>query len=192
MRFPVRSVIFAVLAVVATDVTAQVCAAPGRDGAGVLSGVVNTYWSPTPDGSYGPATTSIALSNQAGAVATVTEGDLMLVMQMQCADINRTDTLGYGDGVAGEPASGYTDPAACRAGTYEFVRAGAGSSNGVLSLVGSPLVNTYVQRAATSTEGRRSVQIIRVPQYATASLVGPVNAAPWNGTIGGVVVVDVA
>lgn len=192
LPFRLARPILAAAALVSADAGAQACAAPGRDGDGALVGVVNTYWTPSASGSYGPSTTSIAMTNQGGAVASLVEGDLMLVMQMQCADINPANSLAYGDGIAGEPASGYTDPTACRAGTYEFFRAGAGSSNGVLSLVGSPLVNTYVQADATATAGRRTVQIIRVPQYANATLSGTVTALPWNGINGGVVALDVA
>lgn len=171
---------------------AQVCALPGSAGDATISGTVNTYWS-TASGTYGSASTSIALNNQRGAVATLAEGDLVLVIQMQCADLDATDTLNYGDGAAGEPASGYADPAgSCLAGRYQFVRAGAGTSSAVLSLAGSPLTSTYMQSNATATTGRRTMQIVRVPQYANLTLGGTVTAPDWDGNSGGVVVLDAA
>ena len=172
---------------------AQVCALPGSVGDAVgVSGVVNTYWTPGA-GSYGPGTTSIALGSQRGAAATLAEGDLVLVIQMQCADIATADSLSYGNGVASEPASGYTSSApGCAAGRHQFVRAGAGSSAAVLNLAGSPLTDTYVQANATATSGRRTFQVIRVPQYANATLGGTVTAPVWDGFSGGAVVLDAA
>lgn len=172
---------------------AQVCALPGSAGdVANVSGVVNTYWTPAP-GSYGPGSASIALGGQRGATATLAEGDLVLVIQMQCADIDPADSLNYGDGAAGEPASGYTDASpGCAAGRHQFVRAGAGTSNASLNLAGSPLTADYEQADATPTRGRRSFQLIRVPQYASATLGGTVTAPVWDGFSGGVVVLDAA
>jgi uncharacterized repeat protein (TIGR01451 family) len=172
---------------------AQVCALPGSAGDVVVAGgIVNTYWTPAA-GSYGPGSTSIALGGQRGAAATLAEGDLVLVIQMQCADLDSSDTLAYGDGAAGEPASGYSDPlSGCLAGRHQFVRAGAGSNNGVLSLAGSPLTASYAQAAATATAGRRTFQVIRVPQYANVTLNGTITAPEWDGSSGGVVAIDAA
>lgn len=47
----------------------------------------------------------------------------------------------------------------------------------------------YVNAAASSTHGKRSYQIIRVPQYTDVTAAG-VEAPAWNGTTGGVVVID--
>jgi uncharacterized repeat protein (TIGR01451 family) len=169
---------------------AQVCALPGSAGDATISGTVNTYWTPAA-GSYS-GSGSIALSNPRGALAVLAEGDLVLVIQMQCANINSSDSLSYGDGAGGEPASGYSDPATgCLAGRYQFVRAGAGSG-AVLNLTGSPLTATYEQANATATTGRRTFQVIRVPQYANLTLGGTVTAPDWNGESGGVVALDAA
>jgi uncharacterized repeat protein (TIGR01451 family) len=171
---------------------AQTCALPGSEGDAVVSGIVNTYWTPA-SGNYDAGTGSIALGGQRGAAATLAEGDLVLVIQMQCANIDSGDSLAYGDGAAGEPASGYADPAGgCLAGRHQFVRAGAGSSNAVLDLGGSPLTAAYAQANATATTGRRTVQVIRVPQYANVTLNGTVTAPEWDGFSGGVVVIDAA
>ena len=45
-----------------------------------------------------------------------THGDLLLVIQMQDAEINSTNTGAYGDGVAGDPASGTRHPKALQRG----------------------------------------------------------------------------
>ncbi len=171
--------------------TAQVCALPGSSGDATISGTVNTYWTPGSGNFSGSG--SISLSNQRGAVASLAEGDLVLVIQMQCANIDSSDSQSYGDGAAGEPASGYSDPAgSCLAGRYQFVRAGAGSSNAILNLAASPLTAAYEQANATATTGRRTFQVVRVPQYANATVGGALTAAEWDGFSGGVVAIDAA
>jgi uncharacterized repeat protein (TIGR01451 family) len=168
---------------------AQVCVSPGKDGpAALITGTVNTYYQPA-EGTY-TGGTSIALSNPVGAAASIAPGDLVLVMQMQCETINTTNTANYGAGTG--TGRGYTDPTTgCRAGQYEYVRAGATSSSTNLDLSVTPLVNTYTLDAAT-VANRKTFQVIRVPQYASASLGGTVTAAYWTGITGGVVALDVA
>jgi uncharacterized repeat protein (TIGR01451 family) len=171
------------------SVQAQVCSAPGKDGPGALiTGTVNTYYQPAV-GTFTGAT-SIALSNPIGAATPIAPGDLVLVMQMQCENINTTNTANYGGGNG--TGRGYTDPATgCRAGQYEYVRAGAASSATNLDLSATPLVNTYTLDATTATN-RRTFQVIRVPQYSSVTLGGSVTAAYWTGITGGVVAMDVA
>lgn len=168
---------------------AQTCAMPGRDGSTASSGTVNTYYPPT-SGNYGAASTSIGLGTARGAATAVAPGDLVLVVQMQCATLNTTNTSNYGAGNG--TGRGYTDPASsCLAGRYEYVRAGAGTTAASLDLRGSPLAANYVQDASTATN-RRTFQVIRVPQHAALTLTGAVNAPYWDGSTGGVVSLDVA
>jgi uncharacterized repeat protein (TIGR01451 family) len=171
----------------------QVCATPGRDNTGNLSGTVNSYWTPAIAGSYGSSSSSISLGAKQGAAQNLSAGDLVLVIQMQCATIDFDDDDGYGDGNLGEPASGFSEPGTCQAGRYEYVRAGAGSNAGTLALdAGARLTQTYIDTDATNTLGRRSFQIIRVPQYQDASLSADLTAPAWDGESGGVVALDVA
>jgi uncharacterized repeat protein (TIGR01451 family) len=167
---------------------AQVCSAPGKDGpANLITGVVNTYYQPA-EGTF-TGTTSMALSNPVGAATPLGPGDLVLVMQMQCETINTTNTANYGAGNG--TGRGYTDPATgCRAGQYEYVRAGAASSATNLDLSATPLVNTYTLDAAT-TANRKTFQVVRVPQFSSVALGGSVTAAYWTGVTGGVVAMDV-
>jgi uncharacterized repeat protein (TIGR01451 family) len=183
----------ALVAFAAGSAQAQVCALPGSAGDAVIAGgIVNTYWTPG-SGSYGSSSTSISLTDQRGAAASLAEGDLVLVIQMQCANIDTSDSVNYGDGNPGEPAAGYSDPTSgCLAGRYQFIRAGVGSSPGVLNLSGSPLTANYEQADATPTTGRRTFQVIRVPQYANVTLSGSVTAPEWDGFSGGVVAIDAA
>jgi uncharacterized repeat protein (TIGR01451 family) len=178
------------LAAALTAAQAQTCATPGKDGPLSATGVVNTYYAPTSAGTVGPATTAIALSVPTGAAATLAPGDLVAIMQMQCATLNTANTSAYGGG--GTSGSGYSDGSGgCFAGRYELLRAGPATTAGSLDLSGSPLANSYIQDAATATN-RRTFQIIRIPQASTVTLTGTVNAPYWNGSVGGVVIFDVA
>ena len=66
-----------------------------------------------------------------------------------------------------------------------------GAAGGVLTL-SRPLMNTYVNAAATATQGQRRFQVVRVPQHTTATLGGTLTAAPWNGSSGGILALDVS
>lgn len=188
-----------------TVVQPLVCSTPGKDGAGgTLSGVVNTYFSPGA-GVTGAAagTTSIVLGAAAGAPAAQTPiaiGDRLLVIQMQNATINSTNTSSYGDGVPGDPGSGSTSLGS--SGLFEYVTATSAVpvTGGTLSFTGSGnnsgLVNSYVQAAAAPTTnptaGQSTFQVIRVPQYTTATLSSSLDGLSWNGSVGGVLALDVA
>ena len=55
---------------------------------------------------------------------------------------------------------------------------------------GAGLLNSYTSAAATATAGQRTFQVIRVPQYTTATTSSTLTAAAWNGTAGGVLALD--
>ncbi len=194
LSFLARAGVVALALVAAAPALAQSCGIPGRDGPGSLAGVVNTYYPPSGASvTIGPATSAVALGTARGAAATPAPGDLFVIIQMQCANIDSTDTSSYGDGAAGDPAQGYTDPSgSCLAGRYQYVRAGAATTATSLDLTATPLTATYVQAAAGGGQGRRSFQIVRVLQHSSATLTGAVTASAWDGSTGGVVVLDVA
>jgi uncharacterized repeat protein (TIGR01451 family) len=188
---------------VLTVVQPLVCASPGNDGApGSLSGVVNAYYAPSSAGTAAAGTNSIALGPAAtnGAQTNISSGDLVLIIQMQGAQINSTNTTSYGDGIPGDPF-GSTSLGAT--GVFEYVTATnttpvSASAGGTLTFVGTGasngLLNSYTSAAATSTQGIQTFQVIRVPQYSSATLSATSNltALPWNGATGGVVAIDVA
>ncbi len=200
-RFPPRRLLAAItsrftavlsITMAASVAFAQVCSVPGRDGTGPTGGIVNTYYSPViPTGTtLTTGASSIGLTAATGAVTALNPGDLVVVMQMQCATINVTNTSAYGDGTT--TGRGYTNPASgCKVGTYEYVKAGPATTSSLLDLTGSPLTNTYIQDAGT-VANRRTFQIIRVPQHSSLTLSGNVQSTYWNGSTGGVVILDVA
>ncbi len=168
----------------------DVCAVPGRDGPiSDLSGIVNTYY--PGEATVTAGATSITLGTAQGATTPIAAGDLLLVIQMQDAAIDSTDTDAYGDGAAGAPASGATD--LNNAGLYEYVVAtnDVPLGGGVLN-ISSGLVNAYTDADATTAQGQRRFQVVRVPQYSSATLGANLTAAPWDGQTGSVLAVDIA
>lgn len=169
------------------------CAVPGKDGpGGVLSGIVNTYYPGTatvPAGS-----TSIPVGASFGSATPITAGDLLLVIQMQDAEIDSSNTGAYGDGVAGDPATGSTN--LNNAGRYEYVIATGPVVAGSVPIFGAGpgggLIYTYTNADATATQGQRRYQVIRVPQYSSATLSSGLTALAWDGRVGGVLAIDVA
>ncbi len=172
-----------------------VCGTPGRDGSpGTLSGTYNTYYAPSAGTTIAAGSTSFSLGSQdtagGGATTAVTVGDELLIIQMQDGSFDSSNSSAYGDGASG---SGYTGQG--NAGLYEYVVvtgiagstvtiAGAGSGGG--------LINTYHESAATGTAGQQTFQILRVPQFLTATLGGNFRAAYWDGQTGGVAALDLA
>ncbi|HEX2769075.1 MAG TPA: hypothetical protein VHN12_07295, partial [Geobacteraceae bacterium] len=165
--------------------SAPFCAFPGNDGAGTPSGIINTYYPGTASVSAGAS--SIPVGSRSGNSTQIANGDLLLVIQMQDADINSNNTSSYGAG--GSTGSGYT--LLNQAGVYEYVLATGPVSGGYVP-ISSNLVNSYHSRAATATNGQSTYQVIRVPQYTTATVSGTVSALRWNGAVGGIVAMDVS
>ncbi len=183
-----------------TVVQPLVCASPGRDGAGnTLTGILNAYYPPANNGTVAAASTSIVLGAAAvaGAQTAIASGDLLLIIQMQDAAINSTNTGAYGDGIPGDPGFGST--ALNNSGNFEFVTAtsavpvGGGTLTFLATGPTGGLLNSYTKAAyVAGTQGQRTFQVIRVPQYTSATLSSTLAAMPWNGATGGVLALDVA
>jgi uncharacterized repeat protein (TIGR01451 family) len=176
------------------------CGTPGKDGSPTLTANPDTYYPSTAAQTLavGAVTINVGTAVVGGTTTTptsISKGDLLLVIQMQGADIDFSNSASYGDGVAGGGASGNLNTN-FTAGTYEYVVANnataiAAATGGAINLA-TPLVNSYVNAPATTTAGPRRFQVIRVPQYGNLTLGGTLAATPWNGTTGGVLVLDVA
>jgi uncharacterized repeat protein (TIGR01451 family)/fimbrial isopeptide formation D2 family protein len=168
---------------------AQVCGIPGNDGpGGTLSGVINTYYPGTATISAGA--TSIPIGAPTGAATAIAAGDLLLVIQVQDAAINSSNSNSYGDGTGSAKGSTSLN----NSGKYEYVVA-TGPAGGTVSIKGAGsgngLVNTYTNADYSGTQGERSYQVVRVPQYSSATLGSSLTASPWNGSTGGILVFDV-
>jgi len=174
---------------------AQTCAAPGKDGPATPFGIVNTYYQG--NGNLAAAVTALTLGAASGAAGTVTVGDMLLIIQIQGADIDSSDDERYGDGTgtaANQPlttlsqANGYT--ALNLAGGFEYVQVATATGNNITFT--PALTNAYQQNL--TAQPRRTYQVIRVPQYSSMTVSGaaPLTALAWTGLVGGVLAVDVA
>jgi hypothetical protein len=156
-----------------------------------ISGVVNTYFPGTSSVSSG--STHISIGPGRGAPVDIASGDLLLVIQMQNADFNTSNTSAYGMG--GTSGTGYTD--AKNSGLYEFVVATSAVpflTGGTLAVDGinaGGLANSYSNSDVTGFTRQKRFQVIHVPAYMNVRLTGTLTALPWDGKTGGVVTIDV-
>ncbi len=179
-----------------------ICAQPGKNGAGVgLSGVLNSYFQGTLNVAAGAG--SINLSKGYGANSDITPGDMLLVIQMQNATIDSSNTDTYGDGVPGDPGWGATGYGST--GLYEYVVATntvSYASGGTVTIAGEGagggLLNNYYDSDKTTTQGQSRFQVVKVPQYTSLSLGGTIRALAWQGIpdsstnfVGGILALDV-
>jgi uncharacterized repeat protein (TIGR01451 family) len=174
------------------------CATPAKNGAGgTLNAVINTYYPPSAANvTVAAGATSATLGASRGAATAIAVGDLLLFVQMQDAAINSSNTSSYGDGATGTGSTNLNN-----SGHYEFVKAtsivptGGGNLTFTGSGPGGGLLFAYTEASATATQGRRSFQVVRAPQYSSATL-GYTAATPaasaWDGSTGGVFVLDVS
>lgn len=187
--------VLSLLCMLVSTVQAQVCAAPGKDGPASPTGIMNIYYQG--NGNLAAAATTLTLGAASGAAGTVTVGDKLIVMQMQGADIDSNDDERYGDGTGtagnrpdttASQANGYTS--LNLTGGYEYVQVTAAAGNAITFV--PALTNAYQQN--TGAQPRRTYQVIRVPQYssATISSASPLLPLAWSGLVGGVVAIDVA
>jgi hypothetical protein len=151
--------------------------------------VINTYYPATASATAG--STSLALGPATGIGTPIASGDLLLVMQMQDAAINANNSDAYGNGVSGD-GIGTGAAAVNGSGVYEYVVAANAVplGGGTLSLP-CGITNSYSHANATTTSGQKRFQVIRVPVYASYTLVNTVTAQAWNGSTGGVLAFDV-
>ncbi len=157
-----------------------------------LTGVLNTYYPGT--ASVAAGSTSITVGAATGAGQAIAAGNLLLVIQMQDASINTSNSVLYGNGSTG---AGFT--ALNNAGNYEFVSAtnAVGVGGGTLNIAGAGggggLVFAYNVAALSATKGQSTFQVVLIPQYTNASLnAAGLTASAWNGSSGGILALDVS
>ena len=183
-------------------VFAQTCSIPGNSGAASIATQPNTFF----PGLLNPAinATSLTVSGGTGTNSPILAGDLLLIIQMQGADIDATDTNAYGDattnagvtntvafGVAGY--AGGVNGTNFVAGNYEWAVATGGgatfAAGGTINL-SAPLTRGYFTRTGSVTQGKQAYQVIRVPQYSNLTVTAGLTVVPWNGFRGGVLVLE--
>lgn len=203
------ALIIIALCCLANCVKAQLCAAPGRDGTTNADSVVNTYFTTPGPLSLSAGSNNIALaavmppdgnSNNYGTVP-VSIGDLLIIIQMQDATIDYSNTELYGGGINNSGndrlgGTGFVSPG--NSGKYEYLVATSNVplTGGLLTFKGlgvaNGTVNDYFNANETASRGKRTFQVIRVPQYANLSLSSNITTPLFNGTVGGIIAIDVA
>ncbi|MGE0101036.1 MAG: DUF11 domain-containing protein [Blastocatellales bacterium] len=152
----------------------------GKDGPITVTSqgtVLNRYAVLTEDAPAGAPSIKIADAGGANGLdpATLTPGDVLLIIQMSGATIDTSDTPNFG-----------MVTALNNAGRYEFVTVNSVKADTVK-------INPPCGGLRYSYTASEKVQVIRVPQYSSltitpgASLVAPA----WNGTSGGIIAVHV-
>ncbi|MGA2962888.1 MAG: hypothetical protein ABSD96_14515, partial [Candidatus Korobacteraceae bacterium] len=177
------------------NAVAITCTPPASLSAGgTLTGVINTYYPGSGSANAGATSITVGALSSGGSATTITKGDLLLVIQMQGASINSTDSSNYGNGGNG---AGFTN--LNNTGNFEYVTAAANftsTTGGSISISGAGpsggLTFSYTASAATASQGQFTFQVVRVPQYSSATLSSGLTAQAWNGSTGGILAVDVA
>ncbi len=132
-----------------------------------ISGIINAY---APVTAINVAKTILTIGTTAGT-GTFATGDKVMVMQMKGATIETTDISTYGRILNMGSA-----------GRYEWADVSAVSGSNI----------TLVTALSHNFNVSGLVQLIRVPKYATGAVVtSTLTGLAWNGTVGGVLIVDV-
>jgi fimbrial isopeptide formation D2 family protein len=123
----------------------------------------------------------------AQSVSALAANDLVYIIQMQDASIVNANDDTYGDGVVGGFGQGTSDLRGT--GRYEFgiVQSVSGST----VTLRDNLQHEYNTAVATGSTTRRSFQVIKVNQNSNLTLTSSYSVIPWNGSTGGVFVLDV-
>ncbi len=125
-----------------------------------ISGVVNQYVAVT-----SVNLNSVTVSSSQG----FSVGDRVLLIQMKGATISSTNNASFGQ------IQNYGN-----AGNFEFTN--------IAAINGTTI--TFVQNLCKTFTVSGLVQLIRVPVYNQATVVGTLTSQPWNGTVGGVVAIE--
>jgi hypothetical protein len=166
---------------------AQTCPASSTTtiNSGNLSAVGNTYF-PAGQATVNAGSSSIVLGPAGYGSTPISALDILLIIQMQGAEINSSNGAAYGsNGAAGR---GYLNNSQLMAGNMEFIVANNSIplTGGTLNLK-SALTKDY-KNSAFGTFGQYSYQVIRVPLYYQISMGTDLTVPDWNGSTGGVLV----
>lgn len=127
-----------------------------------ISGIINQYT---------PVTQVSCNQLDVEDASFLSAGDRVLIIQMKGAEIDVSNSVNFGN------ISNYHN-----CGNYEFAKITAISGNTVT--LQYQLLNGY--------DVSGYVQLIRVPQYSNVTVTGSLFPQPWNGSTGGVLVMEVS
>ena len=150
-----------------------------------ISSYPNTYF-PGSQPTVTAGSKSIVLGAASYGTTPISQGDILLVIQMQGTRMNYSNNGNYGAGTG--TGTGYLNNFWLLAGNMEYVVAANNLSmaGGTLQLV-SGLVNNYYE-IPFGSDGQFTYQVIRVPIYYDLKLTNTINPPRWDGSSGGVLV----
>jgi hypothetical protein len=165
-------------------VQAQICPQPIPTS---ITSYSNTYY-PGLQATVNAGSTSVTIGGATYGTTPISTGDVLLIIQMQGAQINAANNNTYGDGVSG---SGYLNNTELYAGNMEYVIAtnSVPLTGGTLTLQ-TGTVNNY-KKADFGADGQYTYQVIRVPVYYDLILNASITPPSWDGATGGVIVIAV-
>ncbi|MFD2942752.1 Ig-like domain-containing protein, partial [Flavobacterium notoginsengisoli] len=204
-----RLIFFVLFVLTPLSLFAQVCGTPGVDGPVAVTNSVNTYYPINGNVTLNAGAQSILLGsvptadshNNSFGTIPISVGDLILIIQMQDATINYSNSANYGSGTSNSGpdylgGTGFT--ALGNTGIFEYVIAtsnvplGGGNLTFKGTGIGGGAFNSFFNANATTTRGKRTFQVIRVPQYSNLTLTANITTPPYNGAVGGVIAFNVS
>ncbi|MEA9415909.1 HYR domain-containing protein, partial [Flavobacterium sp. PL02] len=192
-----------------TSLFSQICGTPGGDGPVTVSSSINTYYPVSDNTTLSKGAQSIVLGkvpttdkhNNVFGTIQISAGDLILIIQMQDAIIDYRNDANYGSGNSNSGpdnlgGTGFT--LIGNTGVFEYVIAtnSVPLAGGNLTFKGTGTnggtFNSFFNADATPTRGKRTFQIVRVPQYSNLKLTSKITTPPFNGIAGGVIAFNVS
>ncbi len=127
-----------------------------------ISGIINQYT---------PVTQVFCNELSVADASFLSVGDRVLIIQMKGAEIDVSNSANFGN---------ITNYHNC--GNYEFAK--------IVAISGNTVTLQYQLLNGYDISGH--VQLIRVPQYSNITVTGSLFPQPWNGSTGGVLVMEVS
>ncbi|AEV98397.1 hypothetical protein A4D02_22400 [Niastella koreensis] len=183
----ITALLIIMLCIIYVQSNAQTCPASSTTtiNSGNFSATANTYFAAS-QATVNAGSTSIVLGAAGYGTTPISTSDILLIIQMQGAQITSTNGNTYGS--SGAAGRGYLNNTQLLAGNMEYIVAANAVplTGGTLNLK-SALTKSY-KNAAYGTDGQYRYQVIRVPLYYQISLSTDLTVPDWNGTTGGVLV----
>ncbi|RZL98049.1 MAG: hypothetical protein EOO88_61535, partial [Pedobacter sp.] len=154
--------------------------------------VINGYFPGESSAVAGANTLTVGAADSRGGITSINAGDLIMVIQMQGADINSDNDSKYGSGSTTDNGKGYITNTNLIAGKYEYNVVQSVLNLGLVQIITLqyPLVNNFYTRAF-NLGTTQSFQAVVIPKYhdVTINSGASVTCPAWNGTTGGVVAI---
>ncbi|MDP4252649.1 MAG: T9SS type A sorting domain-containing protein [Bacteroidota bacterium] len=173
------------LSLISVVVAAQTC--PATISTTPISTFPNTYFSANQSDLLAGGK-NITIGPAGYGSTPITSGDILLIIQMQGAEINASNGVNYGNSTG--IGTGYLSNGNLMAGYMEYAVAATSVpiTGGSLTLKNGVTHSYHNSQYPSAGDGQYSFQILRVPVYYRAKLTANITVPTWNGHTGGVMV----